>query len=147
VPLQTYCTALSRRDLAFWKFKMYRRFYSAKKRNGEEGLLASIRRAVSGLFHSNDHATKLETVARNAMTSLVETILATFSTRYMTKAEESAMFASWDAIYRRVREQKIASGAAKRAPSDTSELHRANVIPALAKEHGTVRTIAAPAQA
>ena len=81
------------------------------------------------------------------MTSLIETILATFSSRYMSRADERAMFASWDAIYRRVREQKIASGAAKRAPSDPSELHRANVIPALAQEHGTVRTIAVPAQA
>ena len=70
IPLQTYCSALSRRDLAYWKFKMYRRFYGAKKRNGEDGLFASIRRAVSGLFHSDDHATKLETVVRNAMTSL-----------------------------------------------------------------------------
>jgi anaerobic magnesium-protoporphyrin IX monomethyl ester cyclase len=148
IPLQTYCTALSRRALVTWKFRMYRRFYGAKKRNGEDGLLASIRRAVSGLFHGGDHATKLETVVRNAMTSLIETIMATFSPRYMPRAEERAMFASWDAIYRRVREQKIATGAAKRAPADTSELHRGNVIPALTKEHGTVRTIAAaPAQA
>jgi hypothetical protein len=126
---------------------MYRRFYGAKKRNGEDGLIASIRRAVGGLFHGGDHATKLETVVRNAVTSLIETILATFSPRYMPKAEERTMFASWEALYRRVREEKIASGAAKRAPSDTSELHRGNVIPALTKEHGTVRTIAVAAQA
>jgi len=147
IPLQSYCSELARRDLAYWKFKMYRRFYGAKKRNGEDGLFASIRRALSGLFHSDDHATKLETVVRNAMTSLIETILATFSQRYMSRAEERAMFASWDAIYRRVREQKIASGAVTRAPSDTSELHRANVIPTLIKDHGTARTIAGPAPA
>ena len=65
----------------------------------------------------------------------------------MTKADERAMFASWDGIYRGVREQKLASGAATRAAADTTELHRSNVIFALTKEHAATQTIAAtPAQ-
>jgi len=141
VPSQTYCD-LSRIDLAIWKFKMFRRFYGARKRDGEGGLLVAIRRALRGLFHSEDHASKLETVARNAMISGLETIRASFSPRYMKKSEERAMFASWDPIYRRIRKQKLACGASTLAPADTTELHRANVIAVLAKEHGTVRTIA-----
>ena len=140
VPSQTYCD-LSRIDLAIWKFKMFRRFYGARKRDGEGGLLVAIRRALRGLFHSEDHASKLETVARNAMISGLETIRASFSPRYMKKSDERAMFASWDPIYRRIREQKLACGASPRAPADTTELHRANVIAVLAKEHGTARTI------
>jgi len=141
VPLQSYCEALSRLDLVFWKFKMFRRFYGAKKRNGEDGLLSSLRRAASGLFHSDDHATKLETVVRNAMTSGIETILATFSPRYLNKTDERAMLASWDSIYRGVREQKLASGVATRAAVDSTDLHRTNVIFALTREHATIHTI------
>jgi anaerobic magnesium-protoporphyrin IX monomethyl ester cyclase len=145
VPSQSYCDALSRTDLAIWKFKMFRRFYGARKRDGEGGLVAAIRRALRGLFRSDDHASKLETVARNALTSGLETIRVRFSPRYMTRADERAMFASWDAIYRQIREQKLACDAATRAPADTTELHRANVIPVLAREHATARTITAPA--
>jgi len=141
VPLQSYCESLSRRDLTFWKIRMYRRFYSARKRNGEAGLLVSIRRALRGMFSSDDHATKLETVARNAAKSGLETVMAAFGRRYMKKADERAMFAGWDQIYRQVREQKLLSGAAMLAPVDTTELHRANVIPKLAKDHATARTI------
>jgi len=141
LPSQTYCDALSRIDLAIWKVKMFRRFYGAAKRNSEGGLLVSIWRALRGVFRSEDHASKLETVARNAAMSAVETVLACFSPRYMKRSEERAMFASWDPIYRRIRDQKLACGAITRAPADTSELHRANVIAALAKEHGTARTI------
>jgi radical SAM superfamily enzyme YgiQ (UPF0313 family) len=140
VPSQTYCD-LSRIDLAVWKYKMFRRFYGAKKRDGAGGLLVAIRRALRGLFHKDDHASKLETVARNAMISGLETLRAGFSPRYMKRSDERAMFASWDPIYRRVREQKLACGASTRAPADTTELHRANVIAVLAKEHETVRTI------
>jgi radical SAM superfamily enzyme YgiQ (UPF0313 family) len=148
LPSQTYCDALSRIDLAIWKIKMFRRFYGATKRNSEGGLLVSIGRALRGVFRSEDHASKLETVARNAAISAVETVLACFSPRYMKRSDERAMFASWDPIYRRIRDQKLACGATTRAPADTSELHRANVISALAKEHGTARTITpVPAQA
>jgi len=142
VPSQSYCD-LGRIELAAWKYKMFRRFYGARKRDGDGGLLVSIRRALRGLFHQDDHASKLETVARNAMISGLETIMATFSPRYMKRSEERAMFASWEPIYRRIRDQKLACGAAPRAPADTTELHRANVISVLAKEHATVRTIAA----
>ena len=142
VPSQTYCDALSRLDLAIWKFKMFRRFYGARKRGGEGGLLVAIRRALRGLFGSADHASKLETVARNALGSATETVLAAFSARYMNKSEERAMFASWDLIYRRIREQKLACGATTLAPADTTELHRGNVIPLLARDHGAARMIA-----
>ena len=142
VPSQSYCSAMTRFALAKWKFILLRRFYGAKKSNGEAGLLVSTRRALSGLFHSDDHATKLETVARNALTSGIETIKAAFGPRYVSKASEREMFATWDNIYRHVYDQKLASGVAARASMDPAELHRDNVIHMLAKEHATRRTVA-----
>jgi len=141
-PLQTYCDSLGRLQLAIWKFKMYRRFYSARKRDGDGSLLLAARRALRGLFSSEDHKSKLETVARNAVVTAFESMLAFFRPRYMKKSEERAMFAAWDTLYRRIREQKLACGAATRAPADTTELHRSNVIPVLSRDHGTARTIA-----
>src|SRR5262249_11587517 len=142
LPSQTYCDSLSRTDLALWKFKMFRSFYSAAKRNGEAGLVAAIRRAMRGLFGGGGHQTKLETAVRQAFTSAVETALAIFHPRYMKRSDERTMFASWDSIYRRIHEQLLESGAITRTPADAGELHRTNVIPALVKQHTTKRTIA-----
>lgn len=142
VPSQSYCEALGRLDLMRWKIKMFRRFYAASKQNGEGGLWSSVRRALGGLFHSDDHATKLESALRNALKSVRDSLLAFFSARYMPRAEERRMFANWDLIHRRVREQKLASGLAMRSPADTSKLHRTNIIPALVKEHSSARSIA-----
>jgi anaerobic magnesium-protoporphyrin IX monomethyl ester cyclase len=142
LPSQTYCDSLSRTDLALWKFKMFRRFYSAAKHNGEAGLMGAIRRAAHGLFSRGDHQRKIETAVRQAFTSGVETALAIFRPRYMKRSDERDMFASWNPIYRWIHEQMLEFGAITRTPADASELHRTNVIPALVKQHTTKRTIA-----
>jgi hypothetical protein len=59
----------------------------------------------------------------------------------LNKTDERAMFASWDSIYRGVRDQKLASGVATRAAVDSTDLHRTNVIFALTREHATIHTI------
>ena len=141
VPSQSYCDALGPFDLVLWKFKLYRRFYGARKIDRQGGLLVSIRRALGGLVGGEDHATKLESAFRNALTSGLGTIGVLFRPRYLTKVEELAMFASWDGIYRRIREQKLASGVVSRAPADSAELHHTNVISALTKEHATAHSI------
>ena len=142
VPSQSYAQALRPRDLVFWKLRLYRRFYGAKKRDSEGGALTSVRRALRGVFSGGDHATRLETAFRNGIMSGLETIRAFFGPRYMRRTDERAMIASWDGIYRSVRQQKMRSGAVERAPSDTSELHRTNVIAALTRDHATARSIA-----
>lgn len=136
VPSQSYCDALRPIDLVRWKLRLYRRFYGAKRHDREGGILVSMRRAMGGLFGSGDHTTKLESAFRNALISGIESVRVLFRQRYMRKADELAIFASWDAIYRRVREQNLASGVVFRAPVDTTELHRTNVISALTREHG-----------
>ena len=142
VPLQSYCDKLSRLDLAIWKIRMLRRFYGASRRDGEGGMLHSIWRAVYGIFRSDDHQSRLETLASNSFWNAMELLLTCFRPRYMARSEERAMMAQWDPIYRQIREQKLACGAIARAPANTADLHLANIIPALVKEHATARTIA-----
>jgi hypothetical protein len=141
VPSQSYCEALRPLDLVFWKLRLYRRFYGARKRRQSGGMGASLRRMLGGLFGREDHTTKLETACRNALTSGCEALLVRFRPRYMSKTEERAMFASWDGIYRRVREQNLASGVASSALANATELHRTNVIAALTREHATSRSV------
>jgi radical SAM superfamily enzyme YgiQ (UPF0313 family) len=141
VPSQSYCEALRPVDLVRWKFRLYRRFYGSKRRDHSGGMLVSVKRALGGLLGSEEHTTKLESAFRNALTSGLDTVRVVFRPRYMNKAEERSMFASWDAIYRRVREQNLASGVVTRAPADTADLHRSNVIAALTREHGTPHAI------
>jgi radical SAM superfamily enzyme YgiQ (UPF0313 family) len=142
IPSQTYCDSIGRLRLAFWKFRMARRFYSAPKHNGSS-LMKAMRLAISGLFGGGDHQTRMETVFRHGVTTCMQTLLAYLQPRYMKISDERRMFASWDATYRRIHEQKLECGAVQPQPADTTELHRKNVVPALIQEHTTVRTIAA----
>ena len=141
VPSQSYCDALRPIDLVWWKLRLYWRFYGATREDRAGGMLGSIKRAVGGLFGSEEHTSKLESAFRNALTTGIESIRVRFRPSYMDRAEELAMFASWDDIYRRVRDHNVARGVVTRAPADTAELHRGNVIFALTKEHATPRTI------
>src|SRR5262249_47942694 len=133
VPSQTYCDSLSRIDLALWKVKLFRRFYSSARRDGDGGLVRAVSRAIGGVLRRGDHKTKMETAVRHAFTTGMETILASFRPRYMKLSDERSMFASWDDIYLRIYEQKLACGAIARMPLDTTELHRANIIPTLVR--------------
>jgi radical SAM superfamily enzyme YgiQ (UPF0313 family) len=142
LPSQRYCDSMSRLGLGLWKYRMAWRFYKTKQRSGEAGLSNAFRRALTGLFRKGNHKTRMETVIRHGVTTGMETILASFRPRYMKRSEERRMFASWDAVYRRIHEQKVECGAVNRQPADTTVLHRTNVVPALVKEHTTVRTIA-----
>jgi hypothetical protein len=120
---------------------MFRRFYGTTKRNGESGLMSAIWRGFRGLFRRGDHQTKMETAVRHAFTTGMGTLLASIRHRYMSRSDERGMFASWDTIYRRIHQQKLECGAIERINVDTTELHRANIIPTLVREHTTARTI------
>jgi radical SAM superfamily enzyme YgiQ (UPF0313 family) len=146
-PSQTYADALGTGDLFRWKSRMYRRFYGAKrKRKDRKGLGAAVRRALSG-FKRGAHRSKLETVFRNAASTGLDTLRTRFQRGWMPRAEERALFADWDAIYRRIREGKLATGAAVRALADTSRLHESNVVATLKRDHETPRAFEAPVPA
>lgn len=141
VPSQSYCAGLSPAALMWWKLKLYRRFYGAKKSDSRDGLVRSAMRVLRGLMNDGDHATKLESAVRNAFTSGRDTVKVLAGPRYMSRAEETAMFAGWDAIFRSVRTQKITNAVVSTSPADTTDLHRTNVIVALTREHGASHTI------
>ena len=140
VPTQTYCE-LSRLELALWKVKMFRRFFGAARRDGNDGLAKAIFRAVRGILRKDDHQTRMDTAVRHAFTTGLESIAAALRPRYMGRSEERVMFASWDRTYRQIYEQKLACGAITRMPADTTELHQANIIPTLVRDHTAARTI------
>ena len=137
VPSQSYCSGLGRIALTKWKLRMFYRFYRAKPRSG---LGASVRRALSGM-REGGHSSKLQTAVRNGLNSALATIGVRFSKPWIDAAAERAMFAEWDACYRRVRRHHIREGIALAAPADTTELHRNNVIASLSLTHQAERTM------
>jgi anaerobic magnesium-protoporphyrin IX monomethyl ester cyclase len=138
-PSQSYCD-LSRSRLFLWKWRMFFCFYGAKNRAKDENrLLASALRMISGLFGSDGHESKLQTAAWNGIHSLWTTALCHLGPRWLPLAEEKALFADWDDVYRAIRRNRIAQGRSQGAPADSTELHRSNVIAKLAHEHQGVR--------
>jgi hypothetical protein len=85
----------------------------------------------------------METVIRHGAITALESLFAFLRPRYMKRSDERRLFSSWDAIYRRIHEEKLECGAITVHPSDTTELHRSNVVPGLIKEHSTPRSISA----
>ncbi len=140
IPSQRYCDDVTRWELFRWKMKFYRRFYGAKKKQGEsQGMLSSVFRAIGGFFSREGHTSKLETAFRNGITSGLETVRTLFGRRWLSRADEARFFAGWDEIYRRIRNEKLAQGIVQRAPADARELHRNNVIGQLEQDHASAR--------
>lgn len=137
VPSQSYCTGLDRGALTRWKLRMFHRFYRAKPRSG---FTASVRRALSGM-KDGGHSSKLQTAVRNGLNSAWASTRVQFGKPWLDKTAERAMFADWDACYRRVRRHQLNEGIALRAPVDTTELHRNNVIASLSLTHQAERTM------
>lgn len=140
VATQSYCDDLSEFQLTLWKFRILRRFYSRKKSAARDGgFVTSVRRAVSGVFGSKHHTSKLQTVFRNASVTLWNTLQTKLRPGWMSRSEEVALFASWDDIYRTIRQSNLEEGVAELSPSDTRQLHEENVIPLLRRAHGEHR--------
>ena len=142
IPSQRYREELSRWDLFCWKLKFYWRFYGAKKQHTKkQGIVTSIFTAARGLFVKGEHTSKLETAFHNGVTSGVETLMTLFRGHWISKKEEAKIFDEWDQTYRNIREKKLQRGLVIRAPSDTRELHKGNVIAQLELDHEQARQI------
>ena len=57
--------------------------------------------------------------------------------RWITRKEEKLLFSEWNEIYKNIRRKKIASGAIEKSPTESTELHKVNVISAIVKDHST----------
>jgi hypothetical protein len=138
----TYCEALTSLELTAWKFRLFRRFYSQRRaRVKSEGLATTLRQAVGALRGTSADASKLQTAFRNGMVSGLETLKAKARQGWMPRDEERRMFASWDAIFREIREKNLRDGVQLLAPADTRELRDTNVIRQLKTSHAKRRRI------
>lgn len=144
-PSQSYCEHLSWIELFCWKLRYYLRFYGAKQRSRTDtDLVVSTFRAVRGIFSTTGHDSKLQTAVQNAATSLWETISAKFRARWMSRADERAMFSQWVSIYGVARTSKIEARIVPVSPADTTLLHKNNVVAVLAADHGARKTFPLP---
>ena len=143
VSTQSYCRALGVGALTGWKLRLLGSFYSRRGRLAAHGgLVASLRRGLSGLSQAGAHASKLQTAFRVALRSARDTLRTRVGAAWMSRAEERRFFAGWDEIYREVRRRNLEAGSDVAAPADTRELHRASVIAPLRRVHGTRRVLA-----
>jgi radical SAM superfamily enzyme YgiQ (UPF0313 family) len=136
-PDVSYCSRMSRWDLAKWKVRMYWSFYSA--RNAEGGLFSAILRALKGLS-AKAHESRLQDAFANFLSSVVSTVSVRFKPYWIPREEEALLFQGWDGIYRKIRHQNIEKGVVNLAPSDTAEIYKLNVIDTLRPLHETPRT-------
>lgn len=135
IPSQTYCDSLSRWDLFRWKLRLLLRFYSAKRKASRRaGLASSVRRAVSGLFVKG-HSSKLQTVFLNATVNAWYQLRVYCKSAWMPRTAEDGLFADFDRVFRRIREEKLRAAIVQPSPSDTRELHRSSVVHTLRGDH------------
>lgn len=141
-PSTSYNDRLGRFALFVWKVRMTYAFYSSKPRRGAPGALrASIGRALSGLLESK-HESRLQTAFRTGVLSAWHTLRVQFSAPWLDPREERALFETWDATYRGIREQLQQQRVLRRSPPDSRSLHESNVIEFLRKDHETARRLA-----
>jgi anaerobic magnesium-protoporphyrin IX monomethyl ester cyclase len=111
LPHVSYCAALGRLRLGLWKLRLSIRFYRAKLRHAAgDGLIANLWRGIGGIFRA-PHTSRLETAARNGLTSAVLTLKVLFKPRWLAPHQEAALMADWDPIYRRIRCQQDAGAS------------------------------------
>lgn len=138
----TYCQDLGNLRLTFWKLRLFRHFYS-RRRTGMESrsLVSSMKQAVKGLRSQDGHVAKLQTAFRNGVVSGIETAKSKTRRGWMSRAEEKRLFASWDRIFREIRETNVRDGVHVLAPADAKELHKSNVIKSVQASHAARRRI------
>lgn len=133
VPSQKYCFNLSKLKLLYFKIFFLFTFYKYKNKSS---IFKNLKSLFSLLFSKNNHDSKLQTALKNAFNSMIDTIRSK-KKRWITRKEEKLLFSEWNEIYKNIRRKKIASGAIEKSPTESTELHKVNVISAIVKDHST----------
>ena len=133
VPSQKYCFNLSKLKLLYFKIFFLFTFYKHKNKSS---IFKNLKSLFSLLFSKNNHDSKLQTALKNAFNSMIDTIRSK-KKRWITRKEEKLLFSEWNEIYKNIRRKKIASGAIEKSPTESTELHKVNVISAIVKDHST----------
>lgn len=135
LPSQSYNTHVSRYRLFATKLAMYWRFYGGRRSERTEGSLLTRLLEIAKGWTKRKHNSRLQTALFNGITSGLNTLRARVKQPWMAPDEEKRMLADWDAIYRRIRESRVAAGAIVPAPADSAELHQRNVVQLVRHEH------------
>lgn len=135
LPSMSWNSKISRYYYFATKIMMYLKFYViGKRRHSHVSFFSTIVKVFRGALDRN-HSSRLQTALSNALKSGIDAIKAKQRKPWMSVTEEKNLFASWDAIYRNIREQRIETGIAELAPSDSNELHKRNIAQLIRREH------------
>jgi len=137
VPAASYSPKLGRLALFYWKFRLVAAFYGSRARVlGLKNMLAAGRQTMSGASHSS----RLQSAVRAALRSIPNALKTRFfGERWLSAADEAALFAPWDDIYRQIVTQRREVGIDTVPPLDTRDLQHENVVRALKRDHETAR--------
>lgn len=125
----------TRWDLCYWKVRLLLRFNSARRKAGQGSSLGKpVFRGLSGLFLKR-HSSKLQTALRNAAENGWHQFRVYFKKPWVSAEKETELFRPYDAVFRRIREQKLAEEIATESPDDTTLLHKRSVVKILRKDH------------
>ncbi|MBN2622979.1 MAG: B12-binding domain-containing radical SAM protein [Acidimicrobiales bacterium] len=135
-------SGLSRPKLTYWKFRMLRHFYRQPRQLVHStSLFTTVMQALKSLRGDQQDETKLQSAFRNGVVSALDTLRTKPTRGWMSRRRERRFFDDWDAIYRDIRANNLACGAALPGPADTTELHKRNVTKLIKGVHGTKRRI------
>jgi len=136
-PSRSYCPTLGRARLTWWSLRLYARFFLRRAR-AARGLATPGGPAPTPLGTWAKLPAALRFAARSAWDSLAVRL----RPGWCPRREERALFGGWDALYREIRRQQLASGLVERAPADLRELAPRNVMTAVRRAQGTAREVA-----
>jgi len=139
-PAVSHNSRFSKLELIYWKFRIFFAFYRTSRDAKLSGRTGSIGRAVTGLS-KKAHKSKLQTAFRIAAKTGLASLGVRFSARWISKRDEAALFKNWDALYRTIRAQKQDLGVTSQTSDKTDDIHLANAIPVLRRDHQSSRVI------
>jgi anaerobic magnesium-protoporphyrin IX monomethyl ester cyclase len=135
-------SGLSRPKLTYWKFRLMRHFYKQPRQLvNSSSLFTTLISALKSLRGDQQDETKMQSAFRNGIISAVDTLKTKPTRGWMSRRRERHFFDDWDEIYRTIRANNLACGAALPGPADTTELHERNITKLIKGTHGTKRRI------
>jgi radical SAM superfamily enzyme YgiQ (UPF0313 family) len=137
-PATSFSYEMSRAELFYWKIRFVAAFYWSRARVlGLKTVFSSIQEMMS----NRTHHSKLQTALRVSILNGYRSIKVKFKPRWMSMEEETALFAPWDDIYRKITMSRRAAGIEETPVTDSRDLEDLNVINALKLDHDVARSL------
>lgn len=137
-PATSFSYEMGRAELFYWKIRFVAAFYWSRMRVlGLSTVFSSIRETMSGRTHHS----KLQTAVRVSLKNGYRSIKVLFKPRWISREQESALFAPWDRIYREITQSRRTAGIEETPVTDSRDLENLNVITALRLDHDVSRSL------